>query len=297
MKDNNEIGYSKEEYYQISAKRGLPNRCPILGNCRRAFETKYEMDIGFSGSDMSFDNFLRSVGETRSPDAMIKSIEKISWFSNGAVTSIKNICPEIMLFEPKYLPHDFRQSAFGNASYYKDTRRLQIEPKHYRECAEFSEFSFHHKGHGKIRNTDASHIISQIPEKALEDYLEKNLDRLEPGLTFIERQKQIGKWKADIFASDSTGVDVLIELKSTVLNKVEADKLCGQASRYFHYIKSDARRLRVFIVIPRSDSGVIEILTHGMKSLIKNDEVSVFQFDYSLYAREFSFSKLNTPGT
>ncbi len=291
MKDADEIGYSKEEYFQLSSKNGLSNRCPILGSCHRAFETMYEMDIGFSGSDMSFEKYLQSIGEQRSPDAMIKSAERVSWHSNGAVTAVRNMCPEIMLFESQYLPIGFRQSAFGNASYYEDTHRFQAEPKHFRECAEFSEFAFQQRGHRKI--VAGEHSTSQIPEKWLEDYLENNLDRLEPGLKFLERQKQIGKWKVDIFASDSAGVDVLIELKSKVLNRDEADRLCGQVSRYYHHLKPKTRDLRVFIVIPRNNGAVIDNLYYGLKAWIDGNNVAVFEFDYSLYEKKFTFSKLD----
>ena len=290
MKDGYEIGYPKEEYFHISSRHGLSNRCPILSSCYRAFETRYQLDIGFSGNDMSFEIFLQSLGEKRLPDAMLKSSERVLWHSNGAVTALRNVCPEIMLFEPQYLPHGFAQSAFGNASYYDDTRRFQAEPMHYRECAEFSEFAFRQIGGRKTGNSKST---SQIPEQWLEDYLENNLDRLEPGLKFLERQKQIGKWKADIFASDSAGVDVLIELKSKVLNRDETDKLCGQVSRYYHHLKSKSRDLRVIVVIPRNNSDVIDNLYHGLKAWIDDNKVTVFEFDYNLYGKEFMFSQLD----
>jgi len=294
VKDNNEIGYTKEEYYQISAKQGLPTRCPILRNCLRAFETRHKMVTEFNGGGIPFEEFLRSLGETRSPDTMIKSAEqRPSCLVGGAVTAMSNVCPEVMLFESEYLPREFRQSAFANASYYDDSLRIQAEPKHYRECAEFAEFSFCQKGRRKVRDANLSRLTQQIPERALEDYLENHLEELEPGLKLLKRQKRIGKWKADIFASDSAGVDVLIELKSKAMNRDDADKLCGQVSRYYNHLKSDTRDLRVFIVIPRNNNGITDNLYHGLKPWIENNKVTVFQFDYSLYGREFTFSRLD----
>ena len=290
---DNMIGYTKEEYYQISAKHGLPNRCPILRNCHRAFKTRYEMCVGFSTNYISFEIFLQSISETRSPDALIKSIESgPTSLVNGAITAVKNVCPEIMLFEPDYLPHDFMQAAFGNASYYNDTRRFQAEPKHYRECTEFAEFSYIQKHRNKL-DTNVLNLTSQIPEKALEDYLENNLEKLEPGLKFLNRQKQIGKWIADIIASDSNGFEVLIELKSKVLNRADTDRLIGQVSRYYHRASSTKRELRVFIVIPKAGDDILDSLYHGLKSWIESNKVTVYQFDFSLYARDFTFSKLN----
>lgn len=294
MKGNSDIGYTKEEYYQLSEKHRLPTRCPILRNCLRAFETRHKMVTEFNGGDIPFEDFLRSLGEACSPDTMIKSAEKRpSCLVGGAITAMSNVCPEVMLFEPDYLPHEFRQSAFANASYYDDSRRVQAEPKHYRECAEFAEFSFSQKGRGKVRDANLSHLTQQIPERALEDYLENHLEQLESGLKLIKRQKRIGKWKADIFASDSAGVDVLIELKSKTLNRDEADKLCGQVSRYYNHLKSDMRDLKLFIVIPRNDNGITDNLYQGLKPWIVSNKVTIFQFDYSLYGREFTFSRLD----
>lgn len=293
MKGSSDIGYTKEEYYKLSEKHGLPTRCPILRNCLRAFETRHKMVAEFNGGDISFEEFLQSLGETRSPNAMIKLAEqRPSCLVGGAITALNNVCPEVMLFEPDYLPHEFRQSAFAHASYYNDSRRIQVESKHYRECAEFAEFSFIQKGRGKVRDANLSHLTLQIPERALEDYLENHLELLEPGLKLLKRQKRIGKWKADLFASDFAGVDVLIELKSKTLNRDEADKLCGQVSRYYNHLKSDVRDLKVFIVIPRNDNGIADNLYQGLKPWIVSNKVTIFQFDYSVYGRKFTFSRL-----
>jgi len=147
MADNNVIGYTKEEYYQISEKQRLPKRCPILGNCCRAVETRYQMGMKLGGSDISFDEFIHSYGQKWDTANMIKAIEQVSWtYAHDILTAVTNACPEVTLFEPEYLPFHFRQSAFGNASWYKDTRRFAAEAKHYSDCAEFSEYTFHNMG-------------------------------------------------------------------------------------------------------------------------------------------------------
>lgn len=165
MNDNRNIGYTKEEYYQISEKQGLPKRCPFFGNCCRAVETRYRMGMRLGGSDISFEEFINSYGQKWDPVNMMKSIEQVSWsYTHDVLTSVKNACPEVTLFEPEYLPFHFRQSAFGNASYYKDTHRFAAEAKHYTDCAEFSEYFFDKMGHYKIKgettqkNRKRSHI-------------------------------------------------------------------------------------------------------------------------------------------
>ncbi len=145
MPDNSNIGYTEEEYYQISDKQGLPKKCPILGKCCRAVQTRYEMGMRLGGNDISFDEFLHSYGQKWDPDNMIESIEQISWqYIPDVLTSVKNVCPEVTLFENDlYLPFKFRQSAFGEASYSKESRKFEAKKKHYSECAEFAEYSFH----------------------------------------------------------------------------------------------------------------------------------------------------------
>lgn len=189
------------------------------------------------------------------------------------------------------MPFNFRQSAFGNGSYYKDTRCFEAEAKHFSECAEFSGYLLQTSG-DKNKGLGTKMSLVQIPEEKLEDYLSNNIEILEPGLKFIERQKTIGKWKVDIFASDASGSDVLIELKSKLLNRDEIDKLCGQVSRYYHRLKSKTRDLRMFIVVPRDNRNFITNIHHGLKPWIDNDKITVFQFDYSLYRKEFIFSKV-----
>jgi len=143
MKDNDNRGYTKEEYYQISAKHGLPKRCPILRNCCRAIETRYYMGFRIGNNIYTFEDFLESQNQRWEPDTMITSIEQITWsYAPDVLMSIQNVCPEVTLFEGEYLPFKFRQAAFGEASYYKETRRFEATAKHYSECAEYSEYSF-----------------------------------------------------------------------------------------------------------------------------------------------------------
>ncbi len=65
-------------------------------------------------------------------------------------------------------------------------------------------------------------------EKDLEDYLEKNLGIIEPGLNLIKRQRSTEAGTIDILARSTSGDLVVIELK-----KVRAsDKVFGQLCRY-----------------------------------------------------------------
>lgn len=92
-------------------------------------------------------------------------------------------------------------------------------------------------------------------EKDLEDYLEKHLELIEPGLTPERggRQVRIGAWSLDLFARAPGGDLVVIELK-----KVRAsDKVFGQICRYIgwitaHYAKP-RQRVRGYIIATEMD--------------------------------------------
>lgn len=292
MTEDKSIGYTKEEYYKISSKNELPKRCPILRKCCRAVLTRYKIGHDSGGSDMTFDEFLQSQGQSWDMDKMIKEIEMPSWkYAHDVLTSVENVCPEVTLFEPEYMPNKFIQSAYGSGSYYKESHSFEAEAMHYSECAEFSEYIFQ-SSKEKFKELDTKKVLNQIPEKHLEDYLANNIEALEPGLKFIERQKSIGKWSADIFASDIQGNDVLIELKSKNLNRDEIHMLTGQVSKYFNGLKKKAHNLRLIIVLPKSNKDRFDDLYQGLHHWVEQNKVTLFQFDYFLYDKKFMFSKI-----
>lgn len=291
MVDQDSLGYTEEEYYNISLKHGLPKRCPILRKCCRATLTRYEIGHRLGGSYLTFDEFLHSQEQYWEPEKMIKEIEVIQWHSNNILCSVRNVCPEVSLFEPDYFPFNFRQSAYGDVSYYKDSRRFEAKAKHYTDCAEFSEYVFLSSGN-KINLARSKMAVNQIPEKKLEDYLENNIEALEPGLRFVERQKAIGKWSADIFASDAQGNDILIELKSKKLNRDKIHKLTGQVSKYFNGLKKTSLNLRLIVVLPRSSKDRVKELSQGLQHWIENNRVSIYEFDYLYYEEKFIFRKI-----
>lgn len=292
MAEEKLLGYTKEEYYNISLKHGLPKRCPILPDCCRAVLTRYEMGFRLGGNNINFEDFIHSQGQRWEPDKMIKEIEILTWSrSNDVGYSIENVCPEVALFEPDYLPSKFRQSGFGTGSYDKELRRFEAEAKHYSECAEFSQYLFKSSG-AKMKGPGAKVSFDQIPEKKLEDYLANNIEALEPGLNFIARQKSIGKWTVDIFASDAEGNEILIELKSKKLNRDEIHKLTGQVSKYFNALKKKANNLRLFVVLPRINKDKVDDLCQGLQHWIENNKVRLYHFDYLFYEEKFVFTKI-----
>ncbi|MDE2229320.1 MAG: AlwI family type II restriction endonuclease, partial [Alphaproteobacteria bacterium] len=75
----------------------------------------------------------------------------------------------------------------------------------------------------------------QLLEKDLEEYLEKRLDEIEPGLKWKGRQFPTTVGPIDLFAQAKNGDLVVIELKKGRA----ADKVFGQICRYMGCIKSE----------------------------------------------------------
>lgn len=76
---------------------------------------------------------------------------------------------------------------------------------------------------------------SQFLERDLEDYLEKNLEQIEIGLSWLGRQHSTTVGPVDLFARAKNGDLVVIELKKGRA----ADKVFGQVCRYMGCIKSE----------------------------------------------------------
>jgi len=90
---------------------------------------------------------------------------------------------------------------------------------------------------------------AQFQEKHLEEYLEKHLDKIEPGLKWRGRQFKTTVGSIDLFAEAKNGDLVVIELKKGLA----ADKVFGQVCRYmgcikFEQPKKGPKKVRGYIV-------------------------------------------------
>lgn len=82
-------------------------------------------------------------------------------------------------------------------------------------------------------------------ERDVETYLVRNLDSIEKGLRFIERQVSIEVGRVDILAEDATGRRVVIELKVGQAK----DSAVGQIARYLGwYSRQDGKRPRGMLI-------------------------------------------------
>lgn len=82
-------------------------------------------------------------------------------------------------------------------------------------------------------------------ERDVETHLVRNLDSIEKGLRFIDRQVSIEVGRVDILAEDASGRRVVIELKVGQAN----DSAVGQIARYLGwYSRQDGKRPRGMLI-------------------------------------------------
>lgn len=95
-----------------------------------------------------------------------------------------------------------------------------------------------------------------MKEKELEDKLEVNLDKIEKGLTLIERQKRVRAGIIDLFCRDKEGRYVLVEVKIK-----PSERVVAQLARYNMALVKDGlskERLRTILVAKEFSNAVKE---------------------------------------
>ncbi len=121
-----------------------------------------------------------------------------------------------------------------------------------------------------------------IDESLLEQFLEKHLATLEPGLKLVPRGRQYSTivGPIDLLAKDKNGCYVVIELKRGRV----ADKVIGQVTRYVGFVGStltNLKKVRAIIVGKNIDKSLV----YATKCL--KFACSLYEFDF-----QFAFSKL-----
>jgi hypothetical protein len=71
-----------------------------------------------------------------------------------------------------------------------------------------------------------------MQEHHLENMLHRHPDLIEPGLTFIDRQRTVNRKRIDLLFRDSAGCTLVVEVKIGAIGRVDI----GQLSEYCHYL-------------------------------------------------------------
>ena len=142
----------------------------------------------------------------------------------------------------------------------------------------------------KSRNNKVMPVPKRVPEKYVEEYLATNLEVLEQGLQFKNRQEIIETGRLDIVAENEADELVFIELKTDPSEYLSMDKLCGQVSRYFNNRHEKAEKM--YLVIPFVSQKQLSRVYLSLKHWIQEGRIQVYQFDYEVYRKKLTFEKV-----
>ena len=144
----------------------------------------------------------------------------------------------------------------------------------------------------KIRADESGDNIS-LQEKAIHEEIEKNLDKLESDLIFIEHKPRIGTGEIDTLAVDSENRPVFIEYKAP--GGLDKDALIQVMDYLSYFLRDDTHfpMLCDFILKRKSDLGIIKneirliCVVNRVEDRIKNAcfsiDAPVSIFSYSVF--------------
>ncbi|MDR4497397.1 MAG: endonuclease NucS [Candidatus Scalindua sp.] len=283
-------GYSLEKYEDISrkSKQFLPNRCPIVLDCERAKGTRWLFVQRMEKSSMFFEYELTEDENYTLNPKLFRIFQNT--YPKEFLTEVSNACPEV-IFE------NFGLFA-GYYKHYEDydmegkiiVKTLNTEGKHFSQCNEFAHWLFKNTSFAPSSSKKRKHIFSEMD---VEDYLVNNLQILENGLVYIDRQVRIETGRVDIVAKDYSGNKVLVEIKAKPLKPKDIHEICGQVCTYFNEIKQENLNARFFVVILKEENqNHLFKLWNGLRHLFQDNKVVIIQFERKLTGG-YIFSTVN----
>ncbi len=140
---------NKKEYYSISAKQKLPNRCPILNNCERRLLSIYF--LGFydchDGKDLLSFLINKGVISRENAENIIPvSGEQPNFIGGKTLIAYNNFCPEVSLFDSDYRFGFMKEIASVKGEWddfrSENNKFKNYECRHFSECPEFCTIKF-----------------------------------------------------------------------------------------------------------------------------------------------------------
>lgn len=191
---------NKEDYFQISERKKLPNRCPILNKCSRRAWTIYLFNRLYETDP--YNNFiLRLIQEGEIPkdfeETMVRMQGEIPGGSLGRTSgSFNHTCPEVNLFDDMNAFGFFKGTACTSGSFDTESKPQSriYEERHYSECAEFAKFSLDNKAHKSPIHYaylmyDDTHQLFKIGHSNSPKYRERTLQGKQPKVELLEIKK------------------------------------------------------------------------------------------------------------
>ena len=245
-----------------NSERDLEYVCSLIESYRKmrkpdqdklwsSLDTRKKKDLSefwsYAGQFLSFPRYLKYANASIQIADTTGAKRALRWYESGNAQHIE------FDTEKDWFSHYGSLFAEPTAQeaihYYRKIRNLDRARVVFRQALS--------SGHVSPRETDLEFYCRIQGEAQLEDWLEYNLDRLEPDLIFLERQYEtVDAGRLDILARDSHGNYVVVELKRDMAN----DKALGQLLRYMGWVRMNLvvnSEVRGYVVGDEIDEGLI----------------------------------------
>lgn len=142
----------------------------------------------------------------------------------------------------------------------------------------------------------------KIREKQYQEFIGKNLELIEPGLTIVEREYRLSTGPIDFLCLDKNGLEVGLELKYPKSQSKDSRQLFGYVTEYTKN-KNYSSKIRGILVAPEISETVFEnlkkyelegkIIKFNQKNDIVNNDVVIKKTDLQNTNEKSSSNKAN----
>jgi hypothetical protein len=131
----------KKDYAEFSRRLRVPQRCPLVGYCQRWAWTLYFYSYNESSHrTRDIQSTLEEAGDLPSDYAKKKvtlAVEPPECTRGDGYLSVRNLCPEVPLFDRAHTPPIVPVEAISSFSWERVGGLENAETKHFSQCLEF----------------------------------------------------------------------------------------------------------------------------------------------------------------
>lgn len=168
---------TEEQYYQISKREELPEKCPLIGKCERyALTILYLTEFNIYGKGKTVEDILINEGllpEEYKEKKVNQIGEPFSFRKSENTCDIQNACPEVSLFFNGliygFIPQKGIVSGFWD-NFWKDKKFRVEKTGHFSKCREFSQYIFERKLNTITTNKMPKHFTTEIRKVYTDQY-------------------------------------------------------------------------------------------------------------------------------
>ena len=179
---------NKDQYFQISKDKNLPNRCPILNICERRAHSIFILSYSRTKeSGKSWNQHLIDDGVLNKDFNQVKipfqgESPGIIGTTNSDYFSVFDLCPEVNLFDSMHTFMSSNKTAWITGSYNKYNKSAEkfvtSEFRHFSECPEFCKHVFDKNSEGnltqnKANKNDLRLLVADNFESAIHSTMER----------------------------------------------------------------------------------------------------------------------------